>query len=124
MPHPSADIRSVAKVRVVVHKGYTGHGHDPDSVNHWSIYLVLRHHKSVRMNIVGLADRREAVLEYSSYDYTHPRSEIRSWDFHVTQSLEVQHFFDVVKHYQRDKYWMTEKGRGCRYWWYVSARIA
>lgn len=115
MSEIGADNRLVKRVRVVVHT----QGVWPNSTmceNHWSIFLILAHEESVRMNMTADYGNPTGRLEWRSLLYTVSVSTIKSWDYQAASGLSVGQVYHLVKCNGRDKYEMSGGGSGCRYW--------
>jgi hypothetical protein len=112
----TANTSSVTHVRVVAHTVRPMGPNTPMSENHWSIYLILAHGGSVRMNMAAYPGHRAGTLEWSILNYEVSNSALKYWDFPAVQPLEVHHFCEVIAHHGRTQYWMSGGGSGCRFW--------
>lgn len=107
-----ADTRRVSCIRVVVHAGAATDGSD----NHWSLYLLLQHGGSVRVNMVTDYGDIDGRLEWSDLAYLLTNSAIQHWDFPVTLAIEVRHVADTIYRNSRHQYQFSGGGSGCRFW--------
>lgn len=111
----SLDQRLVSIVRVVVHT--LGPAGPTISDNHWSIYLLLGNDQgSVRINMRAEPGYLNGILEWTRQQYLLTQSAINHWDYPVAQGVQVCHIAHLVYSLGRQRYDISGRGSGCRYW--------
>lgn len=95
------------------------------SQNHWSIYLLVEHGGSVRVNMaLRYREDQNGSLTLSLHDYTHVHSEVKAFEVPVSPDVTIGKLLHAIWRKKRFRYKMTESGAGCRYWmWVVSPRF-
>lgn len=114
MDDPSSDFRKVLAVRVVVHQD--GSFRDGESANHWSLFLMLPDHTTIRVNFKAWPPCRDGRLEWNPKDYKVPKSAIRCWDYHFVRGVTARDVYNLLIAKGRDRYIMAEDRTGCRWW--------
>ena len=108
------DSRRVRIVRVVAHT--LGAAGPNTSDNHWSIYLLLDDHTSVRVNMRADPGYINGELRLTSQAYQLTNSAIQHFDFPTVGRVQVADLLRAVYQNRRDEYDMSGGGSGCRYW--------
>jgi hypothetical protein len=107
----------IDRVRVVVHTWGDRKSHDGKSVNHWSMFLLIRGRTaSVRLNMSsdGLDEYGHFGVEDKNYLESH--SQLEHFDFPVPRGITVNRFLTLITGRGRNRYIMSGTGNGCRYW--------
>ena len=109
----------VAKVRVVANWYRDPRvPNAPVISNSWSIYLIHPNgRKSVEMSTSAKPGYSYETLRWTEHRYILPDSALLYGDFPVVHPLQVYNFYDVVKLYSRDRFWMPGGGSDGRFWW-------
>jgi hypothetical protein len=111
------DTRRIIHFRVVVHAVGERWPNSNLIENHWSIYLVIGDHTSVRINMraVEYGDV-EGLLEVTEHPYVVTNSCLKYWDFSPHPRLTVAMVYNELKKKGFDRYNMSGGGSGCRWW--------
>ncbi len=90
------------------------------SENHWSIYLLLPHEQSIRMNMRATPGNPVGRLETSVRSNQLPDSALWYRDYFLAPGITVNNIYAlVVATLHRHRFRFSGGGSSCRHWWYV-----